>query len=60
MLLYIFDSDIDECSEDVFCNGKCLNTMGSYRCLCDPGYHQHEGQCIGKYYSQAEMIKWKI
>jgi hypothetical protein len=56
MLFYMFDSDIDECSEDVFCNGKCLNTIGSYRCLCDPGYHQHDGQCVGKYCIQAEMI----
>ncbi|XP_064619862.1 fibrillin-2-like isoform X2 [Lineus longissimus] len=32
--------DIDECALDsTACrNGRCLNTMGSYRCICDAGY----------------------
>lgn len=32
--------DIDECSSmPTACeNGRCLNTMGSYRCVCDKGY----------------------
>ncbi|XP_059151338.1 fibrillin-1-like isoform X1 [Physella acuta] len=32
--------DIDECSSmpGACKNGRCLNTMGSYRCVCDKGY----------------------
>ncbi|XP_041916071.1 fibrillin-2-like [Alosa sapidissima] len=32
--------DIDECKliPDVCKNGKCINTMGSYKCHCKPGY----------------------
>jgi hypothetical protein len=52
--ILVFDSDLDECSEGRLCDGKCLNTVGSYRCLCEPGYRQHEGRCIGKCYAQAE------
>ena len=33
-------SDIDECRNmpDACMNGRCINTMGSYRCLCNTGY----------------------
>ncbi|XP_076876101.1 fibrillin-2 [Brachyhypopomus gauderio] len=33
-------TDIDECKviPDVCKNGRCINTMGSYRCHCMPGY----------------------
>jgi hypothetical protein len=47
--ILVFDSDMDECSEAELCDGKCLNTVGTYRCLCEPGYRQHEGRCVGKY-----------
>ncbi|XP_045927338.1 latent-transforming growth factor beta-binding protein 1-like [Micropterus dolomieu] len=31
--------DLDECQLQGVCpNGNCLNTMGSYRCMCKPGY----------------------
>ena len=32
--------DIDECSSmpDLCQNGLCINTLGSYRCVCDRGY----------------------
>ncbi|XP_071115970.1 fibrillin-2-like [Haliotis cracherodii] len=32
--------DIDECADmpDACANGRCLNTMGSYRCVCNKGY----------------------
>ncbi|XP_077996106.1 latent-transforming growth factor beta-binding protein 3-like isoform X2 [Glandiceps talaboti] len=32
--------EIDECMKipGLCKNGRCLNTLGSYRCLCDPGY----------------------
>ncbi|XP_034408539.1 latent-transforming growth factor beta-binding protein 1 isoform X2 [Cyclopterus lumpus] len=31
--------DFDECQlQGVCANGNCLNTVGSYRCMCKPGY----------------------
>nr|XP_020455549.1 latent-transforming growth factor beta-binding protein 1 isoform X2 [Monopterus albus] len=31
--------DVDECQLQGVCpNGNCVNTMGSYRCMCKPGY----------------------
>uniref|UniRef100_A0A3Q1FKG5 Latent transforming growth factor beta binding protein 1 n=1 Tax=Acanthochromis polyacanthus TaxID=80966 RepID=A0A3Q1FKG5_9TELE len=31
--------DLDECQLQGACpNGNCLNTVGSYRCMCKPGY----------------------
>uniref|UniRef100_A0A8D0FU60 Uncharacterized protein n=1 Tax=Strix occidentalis caurina TaxID=311401 RepID=A0A8D0FU60_STROC len=30
--------DIDECSTTYPCSQKCINTLGSYKCLCIEGY----------------------
>ena len=42
MDLFILISDIDECTTtNNACplkNTYCLNTVGSYKCLCSPGY----------------------
>lgn len=34
------DTDIDECEEENLCGGNatCINTRGSYRCVCNSGY----------------------
>ena len=43
--------DLDECRlmPDACQNGRCINTLGSYRCLCDRGYQvdvaRRESQC---------------
>lgn len=45
--------DIDECDENgrVCLNGRCVNTPGSYRCICNPGYQLSiDGAfCTGQY-----------
>lgn len=34
-----FSTDIDECQiYDGGCQGTCVNTVGSYHCLCSTGY----------------------
>ncbi|XP_061589374.1 bone morphogenetic protein 1-like isoform X2 [Cololabis saira] len=35
-----FFKEMDECSkpDNGQCKQRCLNTLGSYRCACDPGY----------------------
>ena len=30
--------DIDECAESDLCSQICINTKGSYKCQCEPGY----------------------
>lgn len=37
--LFWWFTDLDECQLHGVCpNGNCLNTVGSYRCICKPGY----------------------
>ena len=36
-----FLQDIDECAamgDELCSDGQCVNTMGSYRCICDRGF----------------------
>ena len=43
-------ADIDECSVGTHgCAFNCTNTIGSYSCSCDIGYHLNEDglQCDG-------------
>ena len=37
-------TDIDECKKGKKCLGKqiCVTEVGSYRCLCNEGYHKVE------------------
>lgn len=41
-------SDINECQESSPCNQHCLNTIGSYRCACEPGFQLRNRRCIGE------------
>ncbi|WAR00910.1 FBN1-like protein [Mya arenaria] len=53
-------NDIDECRvlANVCQNGRCLNTMGSYRCICNNGYKPDTSgsQCIGKKYTIISIV----
>ena len=48
--IYIFSTDIDECSENNrprYChdNAICTNTNGSYNCTCKNGYTGNGASC---------------
>ena len=49
----LYFPDIDECTENgrVCRNGQCVNTDGSFRCICNPGYRlAPDGAfCLGRY-----------
>ena len=50
-LIKEFCEDIDECKLDINCsnNSHCVNTIGSYKCICDYNYTLNElGVCTGK------------
>lgn len=34
--------DVDECSTTLPCSQRCINTYGSYKCLCVDGYEALE------------------
>lgn len=52
MTLYtIMTSDLDECAtEDHSCNpnANCMNTPGSYRCVCKEGFNGDGFSCSGE------------
>ena len=47
---FIFAADIDECTSSpsaCHSDAQCSNTIGSYRCTCNPGYTGNGKRCIG-------------
>ena len=51
-MMRIFVLDIDECkiAKGICGAGKCINTPGSFRCQCEPGYRNSMmmEMCMGK------------
>ena len=49
--VYLTTADIDECqdgSHNCNENAECSNTVGSFECLCNPGYSGNGQNCSGK------------
>lgn len=36
--VFLFLIDINECNEGKCLNGRCINTPGSFTCICPPGF----------------------
>lgn len=50
MYLFLCLPDIDECSQSESpCtkdNQECVNSNGSYVCICSHGYEEEDGECV--------------
>lgn len=50
---------MDECSkpDNGRCEQRCVNTLGSYKCACDPGYElaADKRSCEGKYREKSNQ-----
>ena len=47
----LFSADIDECERDLDdCHehATCINTIGSFKCMCNPGSTGDGVNCIGE------------
>ena len=44
-----FLTDINECNNNSTCDQRCINTIGSVICECNPGYELNDdsGTCSG-------------
>ena len=46
-----FGTDIDECQEmKISCqsHSRCVNSIGSYKCVCNQGFRKNGTQCLGE------------
>ena len=37
--MFVFPTDIDECTSNPCINGECSNAVNQYSCSCDDGYN---------------------
>lgn len=50
--------DINECSLQVQCqNGQCLNTLGSFLCVCKPGFVLDRTRCVESPLEQGQCFR---
>ena len=44
---FFSNTDVDECTNENICdvNAQCVNTEGSYECVCNPGYSGNGTMC---------------
>lgn len=49
-------SDVNECQESDPCNQICFNTIGSYRCACEPGFQLRNRRCIGEIFRLSDIL----
>lgn len=51
---------MDECSkpDNGRCEQRCVNTLGSYKCACDPGYElaADKRSCEGTYPGEISSV----
>ena len=59
ILSLFFTADIDECEGTALCpaNSTCVNTFGSFDCVCDDGFVQNGSVCIGKNNHYLPILK---
>lgn len=60
---YISYLDIDECStEPSLCPNEadCMNTDGSYVCVCKEGYTGNGTSCVGKLVQPATIHRLRV
>jgi hypothetical protein len=52
--------DINECNKNLDecqSNTQCINTPGSYRCICKKGFIGDGTKCKGLYYEKKNKVK---
>ena len=56
-LLSLVILDIDECASYFPCdiNADCINTNGSYKCICNENYIEENGICISKFIDSSKL-----
>lgn len=59
------NSDLDECSEgghDCLSNQLCMNTIGSFKCMCPRGYKSDDSQrrCQGNVCLRGRVARKEI
>ncbi len=50
-MFFVLYLDTDECKNPEVCgeNSVCVNTEGSFDCVCAVGYEKVNDQCVGEY-----------